>query len=309
MMPYSRIDRFFAASASFLCSLAHLDLLAITPKDLEEAISRKKPLSIVTLTRITTNDKQEAVPEQCLPISAAEAVTLFAIAHALLEGPTIDLSDKIKAAYEFDKKQFARIKEAFNTEEKIHSASVLALQQDLEETESAKAVALVSFYKDNKKFPLLKITHSNQGGHIQLNTNDKEIASLSIGARKTAKLSGATLKDACFFLMINEGEIKIENKDIKKALEAMKFFQKRESNKEKYLQELKRRCLDYFLSGYLVMEEFSLEHYIELYRRSREKFKCSKKDHPCILVANELFFGKNFILPNSYPGLVSKFFE
>jgi len=63
------------------------DIVGMNKVSLSTAIEGGTPLHVVTLTRTTLNKKGDILFDKCIPISAAEAVTIFAIANAFCGGP------------------------------------------------------------------------------------------------------------------------------------------------------------------------------------------------------------------------------
>lgn len=108
------------------------DAGGMNAKSLSEAIEGKTPLHVVTLTRTTRNKEGYILPDKCLPISAAEAVTILAIANAFCgnQSPIDETYKTIDTAHSFDNKQFATIKEQFNSKNKQEVLAEI-LEQEL----------------------------------------------------------------------------------------------------------------------------------------------------------------------------------
>ncbi len=292
------------------------DAGGMNAKSLSEAIEGKTPLHVVTLTRTTRNKEGYILPDKCLPISAAEAVTILAIANAFCgnQSPIDETYKTIDTAHSFDNKQFVTIKEQFNSKNKQEVLAEI-LEQELKSIGGLEE-SLISQIVSSRDNAVFKATLLKQDDNSKLEMKFDNINPSDIRRSKVSGVSGDK------FVHKQEGKIKgtiefvieiggyqwiIPNYNtVSKIKEALKL---RTENQDEQLKK-KYFSRNPFLLGYLgVQNHQKVAYYKELYKNAvkvLDKHRLPKTEL-CLFVANELFFGKDFILPNYYPSLLPQF--
>ena len=122
----------FLAVLVFFQIFGFCNAVEMNVDSLRTAVEGKSPLHVVTLTRTTRNKEGYILPDKCLPISAAEAVTILAIANVFCgnQSPIDETYKTIDTAHSFDNKQFAAIEEQFNSKNKQEVLAEI-LEQEL----------------------------------------------------------------------------------------------------------------------------------------------------------------------------------
>lgn len=285
------------------------------------------PDDVVTLTRIPVSVQNgEALVDDrdYCPITACEAFTVFAIGNLFLGSDPLtksQFSALISKASGFDKKQFSDIQEKLYSEDheselnRILSEELNTIfpeQPDLVKQIIKNKCALdINLYADINirgkeiiRFKLKVDTMPAQLSLLEGNQKRKMLGSNFIDniihetekndeekCRKIPTSQNIQGTIGCSLLGSN-----IDYKKVQPLIRAIANNQ----------QEDERLKQSYFgnnslLFGYLRLEQKDLDYYWELYESAMSQVKpLVKRDDLCIFVVNELFLGKNFVLPIEY---------
>jgi hypothetical protein len=269
------------------------------------ALAGKNPLHVVTLTRIPLdkNGHPSAETGLYLPISASEAATVFTIVNYFLGdqkcSTKAEFEAKVGEAIKFDKNKFKEI-----TNYLLQKKSRLKDQLTKELSSTFKPSLLQSaknaIDKGEKIVPSptfveidgIKLSLKSK---CRLLTND--ITNIKTGKITATRLLSLLSEDTdqskikepirgnVLYVLLNEEITYDQAKLLKDILEA---FEKEEKSK-----------ISLILFNYLGLHGESPECF-SLYTQAISALPQMLSNEPCIFVSNELFFGKNFILPAEY---------
>lgn len=171
----------------FFVFFCFYDTAGMNPYALSAAVNGENPLHVVTLTRITRDSGGNIVPDKYLPISAAEAITIFAVASAFCGAN--EKPDKIRmmidTAYRFDNEQFELIEKRFGKLDRQAFISEL-LRQELESVDGLPK-PLIEKIVLNKDAVIFKAFLSKQEDNSELEVN---VDKISFNDRKNSVSNG-----------------------------------------------------------------------------------------------------------------------
>ena len=296
-------------------ALAHRILSSIS-------FSSQEPLHIVTLTRQQSGEMaggNGTMRSTYSPITAAEACTLFAVANLFLgeedEGCFLNTLDK---AIKFDEIAFLKVTN-FNKsrpdkkKEKIENL----LEKDVAATrlplQTVKDILLQSAVSNGEiKIAFAYVNIKDLGKELKLkdeflNSDDRSTKARNILAGKWTALKahladqnvkinsqGTYSVDLFYVIDLSEGRQERISDNQLKGLNTLlnKIDTETESD-------------DQLLNVYRQLTQKKKEDYISLYLNFKEKLSgACIKNCPCIFVSNELFFGKDYVLPLEYSSFI-----
>lgn len=300
----------------FLASLILVsNVNCLNPGVLHEAIFKKKPVHIVTLTRMPADMRGDPRTEdvEYLPISVAEAATVFELTNAFLGGSFTETIDK---AHGFDESVFSQIQkidEQLSIDASVVSiardalAADATLSQDIREEilrglqakqairitkqvrlkllDEEKVVPLTAYAKKNTLYQTLPFLNSLLSPQNRQQLVGKELA--------------ADPQPIIFEYKL--GDIPLERDAAVKIEDVVRKF-----NPDSLKDTLKAHLYRHnpILKGYASINPKSVDDYKKLFFRGRtifEKTPAIDSEIPCLLVVNEQFFGKSFVFPSNFP--------
>lgn len=297
----------------FLASLILVsDVNCLDPKLLSDNIADKKPIHVVTLTRMPADMRGDPRTEDAeyLPISLAEAATVFELTNVFLGGPNVDTIGK---AHKFDESVFSQIgeidkqlsKDAFVvTTARDALAADATLSQNmrdeiLRKIQDKQTICITKHVKLNlsdgeKVIPLERYEHKNK----QYKTLESLNSLLTLQDRK--QLIGKDLINPNPIIF----EYKLGNISLERGVAVKLEDVIRRFNSPTLKDTLKAhlyRSKPMVLKGYASISRNPIDYYKKLFDRGRALFESDiDLKIPCLLVVNEQFFGKNFIFPPNF---------
>lgn len=285
------------------------NIWGMTPSLLSSALFGEKLLHIVTLTRAPVDNHGDISADShlYLPISASEAATVFAITNYFLGSPGDKFKEEIRKANEFDQieKQSAveyTAQRKRNREEIILAQlSSLAVPSHLESWKER----ILHEYKESKTIVLVPseafVFFEDQDiGKRRLKKNDIDMH-LVRTIESTTGILGRRL------LTLLENNEKIESKcnykgEVFYKISGTEIPSKIKVSLDAILsQKLPVDFSKQFLVDYAAISVHDVDYYETLYQQATGLFvQKVPPSAPCMFVSNELFLGKNFIVPNEY---------
>ncbi|MBR1734126.1 MAG: hypothetical protein IJ730_01545 [Alphaproteobacteria bacterium] len=286
------------------------------------------PDDVVTLTRIPVsiqNNEALVDDKDYCPITACEAFTVFAIGNLFLGSDPLtksQFSALISKASGFDKKQFNDIQEKLHSEN--HEAKLnKILLEDLSQIFPEQPDLIERIIRNKQALDINLYANINIRGEeiirfkLKVDTMPAQLSLLE-GNQKRKMLSSNFINNVIHETEKNDEEKckKIhKSQNIQGTIECFLLKANIDYKKIQPLiraiannrQENERLKQSYFgnnplLFGYLRLEQKDIDYYWELYESAVSKVKPLKLTEYgiCMFVANELFFGKNFVLPIEY---------
>lgn len=298
------------------------DSVGMDTSSLSAAIEGQTPLHVVTLTRTVCDTNGSVLSEIYPPISAAEAATIFSIVNYFL-GNNINFAEYIQKAHEFDIKQFTEIESEIQKQNHEDNVRKILLEQleeaKIENPQLKKAIIEAIIHNESVHLKVhAKIDSHEEAFELKGNIPPFRVNQISTGKIKKSDFVSCVITDGraipqwlsdCPDTKQLKGEISCyvfdqpitsKQKDkISQVIESYKTID----------EELKGRYFrtNPFLFGYLGIPHLeNVKYFLDLFDAAQRAIP-TPLSGLSIFVANELFFGKNFILPNNYPSLIPDF--
>ena len=298
------------------------DSVGMDTSSLSAAIEGQTPLHIVTLTRTVCDTNGSVLSEIYPPISAAEAATMFSIVNCFL-GNNINFAEYIQKAHEFDIKQFTEIESEIQKQNHEDNVRKILLEQleeaKIENQQLKKAIIEAIIHNESVNLKVhAKIDSHEEAFELKGNIPPFRVNQISTGKIKKSDFVSCVINDGrgipqwlsdCPDTKQLKGEIscyvfnqQITSKQKDKISQVIASYKTID-------EELKGRYFrtNPFLFGYLGIPHVGkVEYFLELFDAAQKAISAPLSGLS-VFAANELFFGKDFILPNCYPSLLPQF--
>lgn len=310
----------------FLYFVVSSEISGMTSILLTDALNKEAPLNIVTLTRVTRDKEGNMLLDRYPPISASEAVTIFSIASFLL-GDKNDLSQYIRQAYKFDEEQFTQINKEITS--KNHEDNVKA--------ELLNQLITAGIDDENLRMQIVNAIINGQSidmtMHVKIDKHNEDdfILKTNVLIFRINNIVKGSITKKNFLDLLDKKQTNIpewfgslpDTENLKGCVDCYVFNKKLANVNQK--DKIKQLALSYksideklkknyfqtnpFLFGYLSIPHIkNVSYYLNLLQDATNILSIEKLiSTPCIFVTNELFFGKDFILPHTYPKLIPDF--
>lgn len=298
------------------------DTVGMSTASLSAAIEGKTPLHVVTLTRAVCDKDGSILSDRYYPISAAESATIFSIVSYFL-GNSVDFAKCIQNAYEFDIKQFTKIEAEIqkqNHESNVREILLGQLKEAQIEDQQLKN-AIIEAITHNKSVNLkvcAKIDSHEEDFGLKENIPKFRVNQISTGKIKKSDFVSWVINDGrgipqwlsdCPDTKQLKGKISCYVFDQPITLEQKDKISQVIASYKTIDEELKGRYFrtNPFLFGYLGIPHVEdVKYFLDLFDAAQRAISTTLSGLS-IFVTNELFFGKDFILPNCYPSLLPQF--